>query len=146
MSSQDPYILMLGHDKDDQQLTLSVLDELGIREPIRFVPNGPRLFAALEENEPMLVLLDFNLKPETGLELLAQIQQRVEWRHIPIVMLGDSPDPDFVKRCYQQGARSYIVKPTSLEATRRVIAGFFDYWLHVADTPTHSARQNLTRT
>ncbi|TCJ12036.1 response regulator [Flaviaesturariibacter flavus] len=137
------YILMLGHDHDDQQLTVSVLEELGIDVPLRFVPNGDCLVDALEAQEPMLVLLDFNVKPETGLDILDRIKAGTRWTHLPVVVLGDSPDPSFVKRCYQKGASSYIIKPTSLEATRRVIGGFFAYWLQVAETPAHRAEFNL---
>ncbi|RYY89127.1 MAG: response regulator [Chitinophagaceae bacterium] len=139
----DPYILMLGHDQDDQHLTISILEELNMDLPLRFVPGSARLYAALEEQEPMLVLLDFNVKPETGLEILEQIRSRAEWRHILLVLLGDSRDAHFIRRVYAAGANSYVVKPTSLEATRRVIGGFFSYWLQVAETPNHSAQPNV---
>lgn len=139
------YVLMLGHDRDDQQLTESVLQELAIDVPLRFMPNGDRLLAALEEREPMLVLLDFNLKPETGLEILERIKEEKRWAHLPVVLLGETPDPDFVRKCYQLGACSYVVKPTSLEGTRRVIGSFFTYWLQVAETPAHRAVNNPVR-
>ena len=135
----EPYILMLGHDHDDQQLTIDILNELLLDLPLRFVPGSARLYAALEAQEPMLVLLDFNVKPETGLDILEAIRARPEWRHIPVVLLGDSRDASFVRRCYAAGVNSYVVKPSSLAATRQVIGGFFTYWLQVAETPTHSA-------
>jgi CheY-like chemotaxis protein len=136
------YILMLEHDQDDQQLTLSILEELGIDMSLRFVANSDGLIAAIEESEPMLVLVDFNVKPETGLHILERIKSGTRWQHLPVVVLGETPDPSFVKRCYQQGACSYIIKPNSLEGTRRVIGGFFAYWLQVAETPGHRAALN----
>jgi CheY-like chemotaxis protein len=137
------YILMLSTDRDDQQLTIATLVELGIDMPIRFVPNSDRLIAAIRDSEPMLVLLDFNVKPDTGLDILERIQAEAKWKHIPVVVLGESPDPSFVKLCYERGARSYIMKPKSLEGTRRVIGGFFAYWLQVAETPAHRAEFNM---
>lgn len=137
------YILIMAHDRDDQQLTGSILEELGIEVPVRFVTNGDQLLQAIEELEPMLVLLDFNVKPETGLDVLVRVKSGPRWAHLPVVMLGDTPDPAFVKRCYQMGACSYVVKPSSLEATRQVIGGFFAYWLRVAETPAHRAEFNL---
>jgi CheY-like chemotaxis protein len=142
MASSDNYILMLGSDQDDQHLTLSILEELGIRVPVRFVPNGAKLIAAIEAQEPMLVLVDFNLQPENGLDILDSIRERAGWRHLPVVVLGESPDPGFVKLCYSKGANSYVLKPNSLEGTRRVINGFFAYWLQVAETPAHRAEFN----
>ncbi|TCZ71383.1 response regulator [Flaviaesturariibacter aridisoli] len=140
--ASEPYILMLGQDRDDQQLTIDILNDLGLDLPLRFVPGSARLYAALEEQVPILVLLDFNLKPETGLDILEAIRARPEWRAIPVVLLGDSRDAAFVGRCYAAGANSYVVKPSSLEGTRRVIGGFFTYWLQVAETPMHSAEPN----
>lgn len=131
----EPFILLLLHDHDDQHLTAPIIAELELPLACRFAAGPATLFDQLAEAEPALLLLDFNLKPQTGLELLAQIRSRPEWKHLPVVLLGDSRDSDFVRRAYAAGANSYIAKPTSLAGTRRVIAQFFDYWLQVAELP-----------
>ncbi|RYY97531.1 MAG: response regulator [Chitinophagaceae bacterium] len=136
-----PYILMLEDDRDDQQLTQGVLNELGIAVPIRFVAGRDELLAQLEAAEPVVILLDYNVKPDTGLEVLDAIKSRSDGRQVPVVVLGETNDPDFVRLCYGKGAASYVVKPNSFEGTRRVIRGFFTYWLQVAETPAHPSEK-----
>ena len=60
---------------------------------------------------PALVLLDIMLPYLNGLQLLAHIRQKAEWRHVPIIMLtADSNERD-IEQALAAGANDYIVKP-----------------------------------
>ncbi|GAA4332927.1 response regulator [Flaviaesturariibacter amylovorans] len=135
------YILMLEDDEDDRQLTKATLDELGISMRVHFVRSRDELLEQLQAAEPVVVLLDYNVKPDTGLDVLQAIKVRPEGRAVPVVVLGDTDDPDFVRLCYNKGAASYVVKPNSYEGTRRAISAFFTYWLRVAETPAHRSEK-----
>ncbi|RYD90039.1 MAG: response regulator [Sphingobacteriales bacterium] len=139
----DPYILMLLSDIDDQQLTAPMIEELATGVPVHAAANREDFFHLLETTEPMLALLDFNSRPDTGLDLLERIRREKKWAHLPIVLLGDSRDAGFIRRVYSAGANSYVVKPSSLAETRRVIGSFFTYWLQVAETPNHNTEPNV---
>jgi CheY-like chemotaxis protein len=129
-----PYILMLEDDPDDRFFTTSVVSEMEQPVPIRFLSNSADLFTTLRESEPLVILIDFNLNPENGLDILKRLKSDPRFRHIPVVLLGDSTDPHFITTCYLNGANTYAVKPTTLEATRKKIGLFFQYWLEVAET------------
>ena len=135
MPVNEPYILMLEDDPDDRYLTSSVLEDLKIKVPLLFLSNTNDLFPKLEESTPILILTDFNLNPETGIEVLTKLKTHPLYQHIPVVVLGDSKNEDFIAACYRLGASTYAVKPSSLEATKSKISLFFNYWLNVAETP-----------
>jgi len=136
MQINDRYILMLEDDHDDRYLTSAVMEELNISVPLKFLSNTDDLFPTLESRAPLLILMDFNLHPETGLEVLKKIRRHPSFQHIPVVLLGDTNNADFVAQCYQYGANTYATKPTTMEATKNKIGLFFKYWLEVAETPS----------
>ncbi|MBC7839404.1 MAG: response regulator [Nitrospiraceae bacterium] len=60
---------------------------------------------------PALVLLDIMLPYLNGLQLLAHIRQKAEWRQVPIIMLtADSNERD-IQQALAAGANDYMVKP-----------------------------------
>lgn len=128
-----PYILMLEDDPDDRTLTHSVIEEAGIMVPLVYLSTYSEMENALEESPPALILLDYNLNPETGLEVLKKLKSDENFLHIPVVILGEAKDPGFTAECYRSGANSYIVKPASMEETKKKITLFFKYWLEVAE-------------
>lgn len=129
-----PYILMLEDDPDDRLLTSDVLTGLSVSVPITFLSRAADLIPTLEGAEPLLILMDYNLNPETGLDLLKKVKAIPQYKHVPIILLGDITDPNFIAQCYYHGANTYATKPTTLEATKRKIGLFFQYWLEVAET------------
>jgi len=134
MQVHERYILMLEDDQDDRYLTSAVMEELNIKIPLKFLSNTEDLLPTLEQSPPLLILTDFNLHPETGFDVLQKIRCHPSFKHIPVVLLGDATNPDFVAQCYRLGANTYATKPTSMEATKNKIGLFFRYWLEVAET------------
>ena len=134
MQIHERYILMLEDDQDDRFFTSAVMKDLKMEVPIKFLSNTDDLLPTLEKKIPVLIVMDFNLHPETGLEVLRKIRHHPSFQYIPVVILGDSTNPDFVARCYQFGANTYATKPTTIEATKNKIGLFFKYWLEVAET------------
>ena len=60
---------------------------------------------------PTLVLLDIMLPYLNGLQLLAHIRQKAEWKHVPVIMLtADSNERD-IEQALAAGANDYMVKP-----------------------------------
>jgi CheY-like chemotaxis protein len=125
---------MLEDDPDDRLMVSEVMAGLDVPVPITFLSKASDLFPTLEQSEPILILMDYNLNPETGLELLKKVKAAPAYKHIPVVLLGDVTDSNFVAQCYFHGANTYAAKPTSMEATKRKIQLFFQYWLEVAET------------
>jgi two-component system chemotaxis family response regulator WspR len=70
---------------------------------------------------PDVVLLDFNMEPIDGLELLSLIRAHPELTDVSVVMLSAEEDPATKVEAFRRGANDYVVKlPSALELTARV--------------------------
>jgi CheY-like chemotaxis protein len=93
------------------------------------------LFTALEEQTHSVILIDYNMAPEPGVEILKQLKLAEQYKSIPVVILTDSSPWHYHAQCYSHGASTVIKKPETMEMTTRKISTFFDYWVNVAETP-----------
>jgi CheY-like chemotaxis protein len=134
MNKENKLVFMLVADQDDRSLTSSTLQELGHNVPIRFLSNAAELFAALKEQTPSIILIDYNIEPEPGVEILKQLKSHEHYSSIPVVILTDSPLWHFHAQCYRHGASTVIKKPETSQMTTHKIKTFFDYWINVAET------------
>lgn len=85
---------------------------------------------AREEDAPRpdLILLDVNMPRLDGFGVLAETKKDVSLRLVPIVVLTTSTAEWDVRRAYELGANSYVVKPESFRETVRVLGVLCEYW------------------
>ncbi len=102
--------------EDSPTVAFMILDEL---EEAGYEPmvalNG---FEALREVElfgPDLILADIELPKVDGLELCEAIQNRIETRDIPFILMSSHTDPETVARGKKLGAKYFIAKPFEIE-------------------------------
>lgn len=84
---------------------------------------------------PNLVLLDVEMPRLNGLETLAVIKNDPELRSIPVIMLSNSARPDYVRRSYEAHANCYVLKPTDLERSAKLIEAVGSFWIDFALEP-----------
>ncbi len=125
---------MLEDDSDDRYLTSEVVNDLNIDLQIAFYSNSTNLFTALKQARPNLILVDYNSTPENGSEVLRKLKADHDLRSIPVVILSDSRLSKYKTECYREGASAFVIKPTSLEETKKKIKAFFTYWSAVAES------------
>ncbi|WP_018936187.1 response regulator [Thioalkalivibrio sp. ALJ24] len=89
-----------------------------------------------EEAEPAVVLLDIRLPRVDGLEVLKAIRAHPDCARIPVVMLTSSADDGDVRRAYEYGANSYIVKPVDFDKFMEVAEQIELYWCVLNQPPT----------
>ena len=135
MNNEKKLIFMLVADNDDKFLTTSALQELEHNVRIRFISDSVELFVALEEQRPSVILIDSNLSPEPGVEILKRLKSDKHYSSIPAVILTESSIWQYHAQCYSNGASSVIKKPATMQMTTHKINTFFDYWVNVAETP-----------
>ncbi|NML22489.1 response regulator [Pseudoflavitalea sp. G-6-1-2] len=141
---QKRFILIAEDDADDRFLLQTAFEENGLTDPLEFVENGIELMEYLDKvlqnktldmNYPGFILLDLNLPKKDGREVLKEIKQHPELRKIPVVVFTTAKNENEIKRCYEAGANSYVVKPVSFEALVNVIRELRNYWFNTASVP-----------
>jgi CheY-like chemotaxis protein len=84
---------------------------------------------------PTLALLDLKMPRVNGFELLTWIRRDAKSRRLPVVVLSSSNHALDVKRAYDTGANSYLVKPTDFTALVELVRSIKEYWLELNHPP-----------
>jgi CheY-like chemotaxis protein len=136
-------ILVAEDDMDDRFLLQSAFNEGGDQEVLEFVENGIEVMEYLdsvsqkgdEGSFPEIIILDLNMPKKNGKEVLAEIKQHPVYKKIPVIIYTTTTNEVEVKKCYELGANTYIVKPITFDALRDVVLSIRSYWLSTASIP-----------
>lgn len=138
-------ILIAEDDADDRYLIQTAFSEIGYPEPIDFVENGIEVFSYLDNiytnnnNEekalPGFILLDLNMPKKDGREVLKELKQHPVFKKIPVIVFTTTKNEIEIKRCYELGANSYVVKPISFDALLKVVENIRSFWFQTASIP-----------
>jgi CheY-like chemotaxis protein len=94
-----------------------------------------RTYAEASHAMPLLMLLDLNLPGLDGYQVLTRLKADAHTRHMPVIILTTTDEPQEVKRCYALGCNVCLTKPVAYEefaeAIRRL--GLF---LSIVQIPT----------
>lgn len=138
-------ILLVEDNPMDVDLTLRAFRRQQIAHPIDVARNGEEALAWLPrwhggEPLPVVILLDLNLPRVDGLEVLRQFKADAHVRAVPVVVLTTSAEHEDVRRAYDRGANSYIVKPVEFEKFIAMAAQIELYWtsLNLQPADPHS--------
>jgi CheY-like chemotaxis protein len=73
----------------------------------------------------------------SGFEVLSWLRDNPKLRFIPVVVLSSSNHDSDLRRAYELGANSYLIKPVSFDSLVEIIRTIHDYWLRLnAPLPT----------
>jgi CheY-like chemotaxis protein len=140
-SAERLFILIAEDDADDRFLFKTAFEEKGYKDQIEFVENGIELWRFLQEIEkrtpdkrifPSFILLDLNMPKKDGREVLREIKQHPIFKKIPVVVFTTTNSENEVKRCYELGANTYVVKPVSFDSLLKVVEEIRMYWQNAA--------------
>jgi two-component system response regulator len=82
-----------------------------------------------------VVLLDLKLPKVSGIEVLEKIRANERLKVLPVVVLTSSRESPDVRRCYELGVNSYIVKPVDFDAFVKAVAEVGLYWMLLNQAP-----------
>lgn len=136
----DADVLLVEDNPDDVELTLRALKRAHVVNPVRVARDGAEALEILFGGEPRpalprVVLLDLKLPRVNGLEVLERIRREESTRKLPVVVLTSSQEEPDVKRAYELGANSYIVKPVEFEKFVAAVGEVGLYWLVLNQPP-----------
>ena len=135
-------ILIAEDDADDRYLLQTAFSEIGFPGQIDFVENGIEVLTYLdniyESNNmevkalPGFILLDLNMPKKDGREVLKELKQHPIFKKIPVIVFTTTKNENEITRCYDLGANTYIVKPTTFDELLFLVEQIHSYWQNVA--------------
>jgi CheY-like chemotaxis protein len=134
-------ILHVEDDSNDVLLFRHACAKAGVRANVQVVGDGDEAMAYLSGEQdfrdrqahplPHLVLLDLKMPRVNGFELLSWMRLDPRFRRVPVVVLTSSAHEADVRRAYEAGANSYLVKPVEFTSLVGLARAVHDYWLRL---------------
>jgi CheY-like chemotaxis protein len=127
----DVFLLERAFQKSGAPITLIVVHDgqeaIEYLEKVQVQP-----FARGEEGQnpvPALLLLDLKMPRLTGFDVLAWIKERPALKHMPIVVLTSSSDPEDMKLAAELGAVDYKVKTGDSARLLQLVVDLQTAWI-----------------
>ena len=131
-------ILLVEDNPGDVRLTTEAFRDARVRNRLHVAIDGVDALAFLrregrhrEAPRPDLILLDLNLPKRTGREVLEEIKEDTDLKHIPVVILTTSQAERDILESYRLRANAYVTKPVDLEQFLKVIQSIEQFWLEI---------------
>jgi CheY-like chemotaxis protein len=140
---QDVEILLVEDNAEDLEMALRALRRHKLANRIQVARDGAEALTFLRqhgEHLPKVVLLDLKLPRVNGIEVLEAIRADPRTRVLPVVVLTSSREGPDVRRCYELGVNSYIVKPVDFDAFVKAVADVGLYWMLLNQPPDGGTR------
>lgn len=137
------FILVAEDDEDDRLLLQIAFNENGYKEPVEFVMNGMELMIRLNtlaqagnnDGMPAFILLDLNMPRKDGWQALNEIKAHTQLKKIPVIVFSAAQNMAEIKRCYENGANSYVVKPSTYNGLVKTVQNIQNYWFDTVSIP-----------
>ncbi len=130
-------ILLVEDDSNDVLLVKRAFKKAGIENPLKVREDGDSAQEYLEEEKPLLILLDLKLPRRSGLEILGWIREQPRLKRIPVIVLTSSMESKDIYKAYELGANSYLVKPFSFNDLKETMEKIKAYWLELNVYPNN---------
>ena len=145
MKNKTVEILLVEDSLYDAEMTIRALKKINIVNTLIHLKDGSEgldfIFCKGEFSDrdkcihPKVILLDLKMPKVDGMEFLQKIKSDPETQNIPVVVLTSSNEDPDIKRCYELGVNSYIVKPVEYDNFTKAVADLGLYWLLLNQTP-----------
>ncbi len=143
MTTGDPIRVLLVEDNPgDVRLAKEAFKEAKARSELHVVGDGVEALHFLRRENgfanrarPDIVLLDLNLPRKDGREVLAELKEDPELKHIPVVVLSTSEAEGDIRDSYRLHANCYITKPLDLARFLEVMRAVDEFWFRVVKLP-----------
>jgi two-component system response regulator len=139
MGPEEIEILLVEDNPADAEMTIRALNKNKLANKLIHLKDGAEALDFLFckggfskrniNNRPKVILLDLKMPKVDGIEVLSRIKGDDFTRNIPVVILTSSKEHPDIKRCYELGANSYIVKPVDFDNFFKAITELGLYWL-----------------
>jgi CheY-like chemotaxis protein len=134
-------ILLVEDNPFDRKLLLRALKREQFADLICLANDGVEALELLNEaiakgsDLPCMILLDLKMPRMNGLEFLEHIKGNKLTCTIPVIVLTTSAQSSDLKKAYQLGVNSYLIKPFDYDEFATTIVQVTNYWLNMNRIP-----------
>ncbi|MDQ3192981.1 MAG: response regulator [Bacteroidota bacterium] len=138
-------ILLVEDNPNDAKLVIMALKQDKVANNIIHVKDGEEALDFIfskgsfsdrsTDNFPCLILLDLKMPKVDGIEVLQKIKADNRTKNIPVVIFTSSREDPDIKKCYELGVNSYIVKPMEFDQFAKVVKEVGFYWVLINQLP-----------
>lgn len=139
-------ILLVEDNPGDIRLVREALKESKIETQLKAFQSGEEALQYLNQSSqnpslafPDLIMLDLNLPRKSGHEILKEIKNAQDIKHVPVVIFSTSQDKNEILQLYQNHASCYIVKPADFESYIDAIKKIEEFWLNTVHLPMEAS-------
>ena len=143
-------VLLVEDDEAEAELTRETLEYERIDVRLNTVENGIEAMAYLRQegeyanaDKPDLIFLDLNMPKKDGREVLKELKNNEDLKHIPVLILTNSASDKDILAAYKLGASCYLKKPISLDEFINLIKAIDEFWFKFVKFPTKIVQQGL---
>ena len=139
-----PVVLLVDDDEDYLLIAGRAIQKEEVTADIRVLKNGQEVLQYLGLDGPVsdarpanlvAAFVDLNLPGFNGWELLRRIRADERLRDLPVIMVSSSSRASDVRRSYDLGANSYVVKRYDPSGPGRYLARAIRYWAELNCVP-----------
>lgn len=142
VSGRPVEILLVEDNPGDVRLMVEALKDAKVNNNLHVANNGEAAMDFLRRKGefagvpvPDLIMLDLNLPKKDGREVLAEIKEDPDLKHIPVVVITTSAAEEDILKSYKLHANCYITKPVNFEQFIKVVHSIEEFWLTVVKLP-----------
>lgn len=136
-------ILLVEDDRNEVDVALRALGRAGLDVEVEVARDGVEALEALGLEPdaedvcaaPSVVFLDLRMPRVDGWEVLRRIRGDPRTADVPVVVLSSSDRVEDIRRCYDLGANSFVVKRYDPRGPGTYFADAVRYWLELNRRP-----------
>jgi CheY-like chemotaxis protein len=151
MKSRLVEVLLVEDDEAEADLTRETLEDQRISVKLNTVEDGMEAMAYLLQEgayadavRPDLILLDLNMPKKDGREVLKELKNDENLKHIPVLVLTNSASDKDILIAYKLGANCYLKKPIGLDEFGHLLKSIDKFWFNLVKLPSLKNQINLS--
>ncbi len=132
MQPNEPIIIIIEDDLDDEIFLRDVFIELGYQKQLRFFNDCKAALSFLKTTTDnlFLIICDVNLPGMSGTEFKKKINADalLKKKAIPFIFYTTSANKHAIEQAYEMTVQGYFVKENTMSEIRSTVKVIIDYW------------------
>ena len=123
-------ILLVDDDEDDRDIFTEVIRAVRPDLQLVLAKDGTDALKKLEIfHNPICMYIDMNMPKMNGIQLLAALKEKPQFKSIPAFILTTALTPGQSEEVRNLGAKDYLIKPSSFEEFKNLLRGSLEKFL-----------------